>query len=177
MNDREALYSRSLYEAACEENVSEDVYDSLKTVQKVLADNEEYIKIVSSANLEANERERLIDEAFEGRIHVFALNFMKILAKKRIFEIVLPCAEEYEKRYFEDNNIAYATITTAFELDEQKKKDVVEKTEKSVGKKIIPNFVVDREIVGGIVIETGNSEIDASVAGKLRAIKRHMGKN
>lgn len=177
MNERVSLYSSSLYSLCCEENCAKEVYDSLKTVEKLMKDNCEYINIASSANLSREEREKLIDDAFSGNVHSLCLNFMKILAKKRIFNILIPCIEEYEKQYLNDNNITHAVITTAFALTEEKKEQIVEKLGKSTGKTIIPEFVVKEDIVGGIIIETENSSIDASVAGKLESIERYISKN
>lgn len=177
MNERVALYWASLYSAALEESISKEVYDSLKVAESVIEDNYEYVRIVSSANLSSDERVGLIEEAFSGKIHIFVLNFMKMLAKKRIFEIFIPCVLEYEKQYLKDNNISRAVITTAFELSEERKANVVEKIKETTGKTVMADFVVDESIVGGIIIETENSAIDASLAGKLQSIKRYISKN
>lgn len=177
MNERVSLYSSSLYSASCEENCVKEVYDSLKMVEKLMKDNSEYVSIASSANLSVEEREKLIDSAFSGNVHSLCLNFMKILAKKRIFNILVPCIEEYEKQYLKDNNITHASITTAFALSEERKEQIVAKLGKSTGKTIIPEFVVREDIVGGIIIETENSSIDASIIGKLESIERYLSKN
>lgn len=177
MNERVGLYSMSLYSVACEENCAKEVYDSLVTVKQLIGDKEEYIKIISSANLTFYEREGLIDKAFEGNVHPLCLNFMKILAKKRIFNIFVACVDEYEKQYLNDNNIMRALITTAIELDDDRKKDIVDKIGKKTGKNIIARFKVDEDIVGGIIIETENSSIDASVSGKIEEIRRYISKN
>jgi F-type H+-transporting ATPase subunit delta len=177
MNDRELLYSSSLYSAAVEENASKEVYDSLQLVASVISDSPEYIRIINSVSLPLETRENLIDEAFSGNVHVFVLNFLKLLAKRRIANIFLPCVKNYEKLYFKDNNIERATITTAIELAEDKKREIVEKIEASSGKKVIPSFIVSPDIVGGIVIETESSAIDASVKTKLESIRRYISKN
>lgn len=177
MNDRELLYSSSLYSAAAEEGASKEVYDSLELVRALVSENPEYIKLINSSLLPLETREGLIDEAFLGNVHVFVLNFMKILAKKRIADIFIPCAKNYEKLYFKDNNIERARITTAFELSEAKKKEIVQKITSSTGKKVIAEFVVSPEIVGGIVIDTDSSSIDASVKTKLESLGRYISKN
>lgn len=177
MNERVTLYSSTLYSLANEEGCTREVYDSLKAVEKLLEENGEYIQIVNSASLALSVREELLEEAFGGKLNVYVLNFMKLLAKKRMFEMFMKVVKEYEKKYFEDNNIERATIVTAFELNEAKKKAVVAKIAESVKKEIIPVFTVKPDIIGGIVIETENSSIDASVSGRLRSIERFISKN
>lgn len=177
MNERIGLYSASLYSVAREEKCAKEVYESLMLVKRLIGDKEEYIKIISSANLTFYEREGLIDKAFEGNVHPLCLNFMKVLAKKRIFNIFVPCVDEYEKQYLNDNNIMRATITTAIELDDERKREIAEKIEKKTGKRTIAQFEVDEKLVGGIVIETENSTVDASVRGKIEEMRRYISKN
>lgn len=175
MNERIALYSTSLYDVAKEENCTESVYESLNDTAQLI--NDDYVKLLMSASLKGEERENLIDEAFGESVHPYVLNFMKILAKKRNFDIFIPCVSEFKKKYCKDNNIENATITTAVPLSDEKKKDVLEKLERSTGKTIDAVFKVDDGIIGGIIIETETSAIDGSVAGKLRNIERHITKN
>lgn len=177
MNERVALYTASLYDCAVEENSSKEVYESLMAVLKAVEKNPEYVRIMNSVVLTHAEKESLVEEAFSGQIHEFALNFIKILAKKRIFDILIPCIKEYEKKYLKDNNIQNATIITAIELDDEKKNAIVEKISKSSGKRVNATFKVDECILGGIIIETDNSGIDASVKTKLAEIGRHISKN
>ncbi len=176
MNERIALYSASLYDVAKENACEKEVYECLCDARSILSEFEEYAKIVSSSAVAPKERERMVEEAF-GAAHPYVLNLMKLLAKKRLFGIFDAVAEEYEKTYFKNNSIERAVITTAIDLDENKKKSIAERIEKAIGKSVIPEFVVDEKILGGIIIETENSNIDASVTGALGSIKRFISKN
>lgn len=177
MNERVGLYSASLYSVACEEKCAKEVYDSLVLVRGLIGDKEEYIKIVSSANLTFGEREGIVEKAFGESVHPICLNFMKLLAKKRIFNIFVPCVDEYEKEYLKDNDIICARVVTAIDLSDERKAQITEKIAKKTGKKVSAEFTVDPEIVGGIIIETDNSTIDASVKNKLEEIRRYISKN
>lgn len=176
MNERIDLYSSSLYDVATEGGCSREVYESLNAVAEILKENSDYAKLMSSAAIELSEKECLLDEAFGKYVHPFVLNFMKILCKRRAFEIFCAAADCYEKMYLKDNNIGRAKITTAIELSDEKKKEIVEKISKATEKEIIPEFFVDEKILGGILIETENSSIDASLTGKLESIKRFISK-
>lgn len=177
MDERAALYSSSLYDLALEEGVSKEVYEGLKMMDSLFKENPDYIRVIDSVQIPSDERERLIDEAFEGNVHVFLLNYLKILAKIRSANIFAESFEEYEKRYFADQNIERARIITAFELSDEKKNDVVKRISAASGKTVLAKFETDKSIVGGIVIRTDTSAIDASVKTKLDNIKRYIGKN
>lgn len=177
MNERVGLYSASLYDAAKEENCLEEVYESLMAVCEIVKENKDYVNLLSSASLKSEERVALVEEAFGKEVNLFVVNFMKILAKRRIFEIFVPCAEKFQKRYFKDNNIENATVITAIPLDAERRDEIVRKISSATGKKIIAEFEVREEIIGGIIIETEHSGIDSSITSKLRNIERYISKN
>ncbi len=176
MNERINLYSSSLYAVATENGCGKEVYESLSMVVDLLEKHGDYAKVMSSSAILFEEREKLIDEAFLENVHPFVLNFMKILSKKRVFEIFESVAKEFEKAYLKDNNIERARITTAIELSDEKKKEILSKLSRATGKEIIPEFLTSEKILGGILIETENSNIDASLKGKLESIKRYISK-
>lgn len=176
MNERVSLYASSLYNVAQEEKCEKEVHESLALVKAVLSENGEYMKIMSSAAIALEERERLLEEAFSGNVHPYVLNFMKLLSKKRAFEILPTVAESYEKAYFKNNNIERAKITTAIELGDEKKAEILKRISSSTGKEILGEFLVDEALMGGIVIETEQSSIDASLSGKLESVKRYISK-
>jgi len=177
MADRESLYASSLYDAAREENAEDAVYDALTEICDIAKAEPEYLKLLDSPEISLAEKEELLDEAFSGRIHLYALNFMKLLSKKRLASIFQGCFSEYEKRYFAERNIEKAHIATAVELTEAKKAEIVSRLEKSLGKKIIAEFEVDPKLIGGILIETDKMSLDASVKTRLDDMKRHITKN
>lgn len=176
MNERISLYASSLYSVAEESDSEKEVYESLALVKAVLSENRDYAKVMSSAAIALSVREGLIEEAFSGNVHPFVLNFMKLLCKKRVFEILPAVAESYEKAYFKAHNIERAKITTAIELSDEKKDEIIKRVSASTGKELIGEFFVDEKLMGGIIIETESSSIDASLNGKLESIKRYISK-
>ena len=176
MNERIALYASSLYCVAVESGCEKDVVESISVVAELLKEHRDYAKIMSSAAIALEERQRLLDDAFEERVHPYVLNFMKLLCKKRIFEIIPAVADECEKAYRKDHGVEHATIITAIELSDEKKAEIIAKLSDATKKSILPSFVVDEKILGGIVVKTENSSIDASLNGKLESIKRYISK-
>ncbi len=177
MSERSALYGSTLYSAAFEEGVTESVYEGLGLINSLLKREKGYVKILNSPEIPLGEKEGLIDEAFGGNVHIYVLNYLKILAKKRIADIFAESFSEYEKLYFEEKKIERAHIVTAFELTDARKDEIVKKIEEASGKKVLAEFEVKADIMGGIVIETESSVVDASIKTKLDNIKRYIGKN
>lgn len=177
MSERESLYASCLYDAAVEGGCAKEVYEDLAFLMGIFEEMPDYPLILSSYEIPSEQREAFLDEALKDRVHVYTLNFLKILAKKRIAGIFVSCAKLYEKSYFEDNNIKRTKIVTAIALDAEKQREVTKKIEESTGGKIISEFEVDPNLLGGMVIETDSSGIDASLRTRLDKIRRYIGKN
>ena len=75
----------------------------------------------------------------------------------------------------ETKNISDAKIISAVELSEDEKERIILKLEKESGKKIKAEYVVDKSIIGGIIIESDGKIIDGSLRYKLKDIKDVMG--
>ena len=79
-----------------------------------------------------------------------------------------------KKLYNKKNNIENVTAITAVELSDELKAKLISKLEKESGKKIQLETKVDKEILGGIILRTENSQTDASVRARLDAIKAQL---
>jgi F-type H+-transporting ATPase subunit delta len=63
-----------------------------------------------------------------------------------------------------------ATFTTAVPLDPAEQARIVAETEKALTAALVPSFVVDPAIIGGLVVRVGDTIYDQSVATGLARI-------
>ena len=59
----------------------------------------------------------------------------------------------------------------AFELSQAQLADLVQRLEKRTGRKVRPQVVVDRELIGGVKIVLGDKGIDGSARAQLGALE------
>ena len=72
------------------------------------------------------------------------------------------------------NNIAEVKVTTSVPLSDGLKTKLKAKLEKVWGKSVILTETVDPDIMGGIVVNYGNTMMDGSVKSKLEAIQKQI---
>ena len=65
-------------------------------------------------------------------------------------------------------------MDSALKLSETQHKKVLSMLEQKLGKKIVVNFQVDPEILGGLRVKYGSTMIDDSVLGKLNRLEIMM---
>ena len=75
------LYGGSLYDLASEEKLTEEMLEQLDMVRALFKEEPSYLRLLAEPSIPKTERVGLIHTAFEGKIHVYLLNFLKLLCE------------------------------------------------------------------------------------------------
>ncbi len=173
MNSFSKIYASSLFSLANDEGRAKEVLESIKTAEKCFLENKDYCFLLDSPMVPLGKRLSLIDDAFSS-LDEYAKNFIKILCEKKSTFMLSDCVKQYEKLFNKENNIEKVIITTAVKLSEELSAKLCRKLEETYNKTVIADFKTDKGLLGGILIQTENSEIDASVRTRLDAIKSQI---
>ena len=174
MTETARMYGGSLYDLAAEEGLDERILGELDGVTALLNGDAEYLHLLSIPSIPKKERCALLDEAFRGQVHLYVLNFMKLLCEKGALRELPGCARAYRLRYNEAHGILEATATTAVAMTEQQAKSLHEKLEKLTGKTIDLKTKVDPAVLGGIRLDIEGTELDGTVHSRLSALRRDI---
>ena len=109
MTETARMYGGSLYDLAAEEGLDERILGELDGVTALLNGDAEYLHLLSIPSIPKKERCALLDEAFRGQVHLYVLNFMKLLCEKGALRELPGCARAYRLRYNEAHGILEAT--------------------------------------------------------------------
>ncbi len=173
MNSFSSVYATALFSLARDENKLDTIMTELDTLSTVIKENKEYLTILDSPTISLSERLNLIDEAFSGACE-YVLNFIKVLCEKKCVHLFPDCVKQFEKLYNKEKNIEKVTVITATELSDALKEKLIKKLEAEYSKTVLPEYKVDRDILGGIIIRTENSQTDASVRARLDSIRTQI---
>ena len=173
MSSVASVYASSLFSLAQDENKVESIMEELKELSSVFSENADYCNLLDSPIVSLTERLSLIDAAFSDADE-YIVNFIKILCEKKCVHLFSDCVKHFEKLYNKANNIEKVTVITAVPLSNSLKEKLISKLEQEYSKKIVPEYKIDKEILGGIIIRTENSQTDASVRSRLDAIKAQI---
>ena len=168
------LYGQSLYDLAAEENLTEKILGEMETVRGILRENPDYITLLSEPSVPKNERLTLVDQAFDGSLEAYHLNFIKILIEKGLLREYSACYKRFRKSYNEAHGIADALVTTAVKLSDAQLSQLREKLEKISGKKVVLEQKTDPDILGGVRVDLEGQLFDGSVKGRLSELRRKV---
>ena len=174
MTEIARMYGGSLYDLAAEEGLETRILEELDAVADILKQDPEYLHLLSIPSIPKKERCALLDEALRGQVHLYVLNFLKILCEHGTLRELPGCARAYRIRYNAAHGILEATATSAVPLTEEQKTALRQKLEATTGKTIHLAAKVDKAVLGGIRLDIEGTELDGTVQNRLATLRRNI---
>ena len=174
MTETAKMYGGSLYDLAAEEGLETRILGELDEVQQLLKQNPDYLRLLSTPSIPKKERCGLLDEALRGQVHLYVLNFLKILCEKGTLRELSGCARAYRIRYNQAHGILEATAVSAVPLTEQQRAALHAQLESLTGKTIDLKTKVDAKVLGGIRLDIEGTELDGTVQNRLASLRRDI---
>lgn len=166
------IYADALFELCSEDNSYDEVHENLNECSKVFSDNPDLIKLMSAPTMTAEEKINILSKIFDDCGIVY--NLLCILAEKNRAGYVCQIADSFNKLYNELKNIAEMTVTTCIPLDETMRQKLISKLSEKFGKTVKITEKIDKSIIGGVIVEYGNLQMDNSVRTKLASVRSEL---
>ena len=129
---------------------------------------------LESPRVAATEKKRIIALALEGQVPLGFLRFLQALVNNRRQMLIPEIAIQYHALVDQVENRIHASVTVARESDAAEKKAIGDRLSQVVGKEVVPHFVVNPAILGGIIVRVGDTVMDGSVRRRLATLKGRM---
>jgi F-type H+-transporting ATPase subunit delta len=171
-------YVKSLLGLAIEQGVVEEVSKDMKLFTSVCHANRAFVNMLRSPIIKHDKKREVLEAIFKGKVHALTLSIMDILTRKNREPLLPSIASEFEVAYNEYKGIEKATVTTTFPIDAKLKADVEAMVKKlSTRKQVELVEKVDKDLIGGFILNVGDRQIDASVKNRLKSLKVKFSEN
>ncbi|NLP34332.1 MAG: ATP synthase F1 subunit delta [Clostridiales bacterium] len=167
-------YGYALFELALEEGLEEKINIEFDEVVRIFEDNPDFTKLLLNPRIPILDRIKVIDNVFKNRVQSYLLSLLKILVEKKQVSYVSQIFKEYRKQYYISKNILPVTVISAVELNENQRKRIIEKLEKSMNKTILLDNIIDPSCIGGIRLEYLGRMIDASIKNRFQKLQLNL---
>lgn len=174
MTQTEREYAQALFKLAVEEKAVGEYVQALKQVKNLLEENPEYTEFLNCPAISLSQRLSCIDEAFGEILPEYALSFVKLLCENGKSRMTLASIDEFLALAMEYENSTYAQIYSVIELNAIQKESICQKLKKITNKSIVPVYIIDKSLIGGIKVEVDGKTIDFSIKHRLGDIKDVM---
>ena len=168
-------YGDALFELAVEKKCEDSLLSETEEVLEALSQNPDFSKLMTHPKILKEEKLKILEAVFKGRVSDELTGFMTIIIKKDRFVEMEEIFRYFISRVKEHKGIGVAYVTTPFALDEIKKAAVMERLLATTSyKKMEIHYNVEEGLIGGMVIRIGDRVVDSSIRTKLEELKRQL---
>ena len=164
-------YAGALAEIADDNIISYDeIKNDLNTISVIIKNSPDLKSVLENITIATDVKNSIIDEVFKNQINEKLVNFLKILTNKNKFDEFDEIKSDFESIYNDVNNIKLVEVTSAVELTQEQKNRVTEKLQAKLNKQIKANWLLNRDIIGGLIIKIDDNVINSSLKNKLEKL-------
>ena len=167
-------YGGALWAIAVEDGVADEMLADVHALQTLMRENPEYLRLIRCPDVPVDERVRLLDEAFRGRVPDTVLHFLQLLCERGHFGFLPDCLSEFCRRYDEANNIENVTVVSAVPLTREQKDALGTKLSQKLQRNVRMTAKVDPSVMGGIRVETEGASMDGTVRSRIDSIRESL---
>ena len=167
-------YAETLFELARRNESIQEYGEALGMVAGLLEDDSRFRTFVETPRIDDENKKDLIRKVFRDKAPKQVINFVLITIDKRRQALLREISEEYSLLL--DNHLGreHVEVTVARPLDDTTANVVSEQLSKMLGRQAIPHIRVKPEILGGLVVRTGDMIYDGSVRRRLEGLRRRL---
>ncbi|MCL2246097.1 MAG: ATP synthase F1 subunit delta [Lentimicrobiaceae bacterium] len=170
-------FAKALYDFAVETNNVEAINQDILLVKNVISENQELKVVLESPVIREDKKQKIFREVFTGNLNTITFKFFKLILKKRREPQLLMICRDFIELYYVNHNIKEASITSAQPLSEKMKDYLKNYIEKDSPYTFILHFIVNQDLIGGIIIKIEDLYFDASIQTKINKLKAEFSQN
>ena len=167
-------YAVAAYQSAEQDNNVAAWSEMLATLAAIVADSN-MRAVINNPNLGNDKLTAMVfDVAGEAIVGDKGRNFVSILVDAGRLSIAPEIQQLFDKKRAESAGETEVSVTSAYELSDAEKTSLSTLMAKRLGKKVEVTTTVDEALIAGVVIQYGDSVIDASARGRLQALSNEF---
>ncbi|HEY6162836.1 MAG TPA: ATP synthase F1 subunit delta [Bacteroidia bacterium] len=169
-------YAKSLLDLSLEKGQLDKVYADMKNVRQACKENRDLSLVLKSPIIKGDKKEQVLKAIFKDASEITFAFFGIIIRKNREYALE-EIAHSFVEQYKTHKKILTAVITTAFGLDDDLRNKVLEVVKKSANSEVELVEKVDKNIIGGFIIQVGDKQDDTSIRSKIMKLNRAFSEN
>ena len=176
MSDTVRGYAQALFQIAQAEGALEKVEDELFRFARTVESENKLREALSEISLPPEHRAKMVQELLGGKASPHTINIVSFLVQQgrardlpRIIDSLVQLAADERAK-------AVAEVRTAVQLDDPGREKLRDAISKATGKQVELKVIVDRNVIGGLLVTVGDQVFDGTVRRKLQLAKERIGR-
>ncbi|WP_342329593.1 ATP synthase F1 subunit delta [Pedobacter sp. FW305-3-2-15-E-R2A2] len=174
-NKAASRYAKSLIDLSTEQNALEEIKNDMVLLDQVIDQNPELEAILKNPIVPLDKKAGILDNVFGAKVNAVTKAFLKLVVNKGRSEILFGTAKAFIQQYNAIKGIVTAEVTSATELTDANRAEIVAIVKKEVGaNEVVIKEKVNDKLIGGFILKVGDKQFDASIANGLNKLKKEF---
>ncbi len=168
-------YAKALIEMAVQQDTVESITADVRELLANIAASRELSLLFQSPVIKPELKKKVIGEIYRSKLNDLTLMFMEVVIDKRREQWIADMLNAYVVLYNELKGIVPVNVITATEMNEELEAEFKAMMQKEFGiNKMEMSREVNREIIGGFILQFEDKRYDASVQNMLDQIRKDL---
>ncbi len=165
-------YAKALLELSHSELPADKIYQDIKFSADTIMQNAELQSFLANPVVSKEDKKDVLQKIFNGKIDAAVLNFLFLLNENSRLEILDDICLSFKELLDEEKNILNVFVTSAIELNEGQKSALKTKLENKFNKAINPEYAINADILGGLILKINDTVIDLSIKKRIENLAK-----
>ena len=168
-------YALALAEVVAKSSETEIVKSELKTWEAMIDANTDLQTAFRNPAISQADKEKVLNNLIEKTNPIkTTANFLRVLLRNGRLAEIGEINRKFASVLEEQSGVVSANITSARELSEAQKTEVLLNLELLTGKRMNLEYKTDESLIGGMVTRIGSTVYDGSVKTQLQELKQQL---
>jgi F-type H+-transporting ATPase subunit delta len=169
------VYAKALFDIGVETGSVGQIYDDLHAVHNALNGLEPDLRtFFYLPRLRRDDKRRILNLAFEGKISRTVLGVLHVLVDKRRESLLDNIVDEFDRYKDVNENRVQARVVSATKLDDDLREALRSALEERTRKSVVLTETVDPEVLGGLRVKVGDRVLDGTLRRSLQDMRRNL---
>ncbi|MDD5166795.1 MAG: ATP synthase F1 subunit delta [Candidatus Omnitrophica bacterium] len=163
-------YAEAFVEYAKDTFGVEQCIEQTKKLKNIITDNPDFLNILLNLGITNSEKYEFLDQVLAGSFSPQLLHFLKLIIEKRRSALLVDMLD-YIRVNYSHGEAVEVILRSAYLLDLEYVREIKEKLEAKLEKKLHFNFQIEPALLGGVQVMIGNTLIDGTLKRRLDELR------
>lgn len=171
-------YAKALLSLANDKKISNDIYSDIENTILPILEQDVLQRMLQSPIISLSSKIASLNSIFENKVNQCLIDFFVLIIKNGRGSFLIQVLKSFVFQYEEERSIKRGVITTALSLSDTMMDQIRSIAMKiSQCEKLIFEYIIDKNIIGGYVISIDNKLLDCSLKNDLNKINKLFASN
>ncbi len=148
--------------------------EELTQIEALMTEEPLFRIFVTTPDVKMEEKKELLTKVFSDELSPMTLNFLLVAVEKTRVGQLAGIHQAYVDILDSGQGRQRVQVTSAVELFDDQAGDLKKTLGEQLGKQVILEQIVDPDILGGLVIQYGDTRVDGSIRRRLAAFRKDI---